>query len=342
VNSTVHQLTAGEICEAITQGQLSALEVTRALLERIQQVNPTLNAVCTLDPSAEDQAREVDARRASGDAPRLLEGVPFLAKDNLETAGLLTTYGSKLLADNVPGSDALCVARMRAAGAVLLGKTNTPEFAADINTDNPVFGQTRNPWDLNTTPGGSSGGTGAAVAAGLAPVGLGTDLGGSIRIPASFNGICGIRPCPGRVPVYPQSFAWETLIPHVHGPLARNVGDLGRALAALAGPDEHDPLSLPDTGTDFAAAACNVDALEGQRIGFVGDLDGLVPVEPQVMTLAREASNRLHSLGVPARFPRSLPEPGPSTSWQDWSRITSHTRKRSPCPSPTRWRRHGR
>ena len=246
--------TAAVLQRRIATKDLSAHEVTAAFLQRIEQLNPVLNAVCTLNPRAEEEARACDARLADGKPPRPLEGVPFLAKDNLDTAGLRTTLGTEHLADRVPERDAICVARLKAAGAVLLGKTNTPEFAADINTTNKLFGQTRNPWDLNTTPGGSSGGTGAAIAAGLAPFGLGTDLGGSIRIPASFNGICGLRPSPGRVPVNSPDYPWETLVPHVQGPMARHVADLGLMLSVLAGPHVRDPMSLPEEGFDYAEA----------------------------------------------------------------------------------------
>jgi len=223
MNDDLTLASATELAQSIGAGKRTARDVTEAMLARIALLNPTLNALCTPNAAALAEADAIDARRASGAAPRALEGVPFLVKDNIVTRGIRTTFGSKLLEHHIPDEDAISVERMRAAGGVLLGKTNTPEFAHDVNTSNLVFGTTRNPWDVNRTAGGSSGGTGCAVAAGFAPIGLGTDLGGSIRIPASFNGLFGIRPVPGRVPFYPTEFAWDTLVQHVQGPLTRNV-----------------------------------------------------------------------------------------------------------------------
>src|SRR5262245_43793087 len=181
--SDLTSLTAVEIASAVAERKLSANEVTRAFLARIDALNPTINAICTPNPGALAEADEIDHRLARGEVARPLEGVPFL----LDTKGLRTTFGSRLMENNVSGESAICVDRLAAAGGVLLGKTNTAEFAHDINTSNLLFGTTRNPWDPMVTAGGSSGGSGAAVAAGFAPLAIGTDLGGSIRIPASFN-----------------------------------------------------------------------------------------------------------------------------------------------------------
>jgi amidase len=295
--STLWQLSAGEISAGIARGNFSALEVTQALLARTEALNPTLNAIVTLNPAVLEEAAACDRRRQAGESARPLEGVPFVAKDILPTRGLRTTFGSLLLEHHVPDEDALSVARLRAAGAVLLGKTNTPEFAHDVNTTNRVFGTTRNPWALNVTAGGSSGGTAAALAAGLAPVGLGTDLGGSIRIPSSFCGTVGIRPSPGRVPVHPTEFAWDTLVQHVQGPMTRTVEDTGRLLAVLAGPDDRDPGSLPAQGSDYLRAASGGASLAGRRIAYLPDLAGLVPVHPEVARLTRTAVRRFEALG---------------------------------------------
>ena len=211
--------------------------------------------------------------------------MPFVAKDNLDTKGLRTTFGSLLCANYVPEQDAIAVERLRAAGAVLIGKTNTPEFATDVNTTNRLFGPTRNPFDLNVTAGGSSGGTGAALAAGMAPIGLGTDLGGSIRVPSSFCGTIGIRPAPGRVPVYPTEFGWDTLVEHVHGPMARTVADVGLMLSVLAGPDDRDPQPLPAQDHDYAAVAHGGTDLKGRRVAYSANLNGLFPVDPEVEAL---------------------------------------------------------
>ena len=246
---------AARIAEEVGKRTVSAREVVEAMLARVEAVNPTLNAVCTLNDAALDEADAVDRRLAARAAPRPLEGVPVVVKDNIFTRGIRTTFGSKILEHDVPEEDSICVERLRAAGAIVLGKTNTPEFAHDVNTSNPVFGTTRNPWDVNRTAGGSSGGTAAAVAGRLAPAGLGTDLGGSIRVPSSFNGLVGIRPAPGRVAFYPTEFGWDTLVAHVQGPMARTVEDVGLLLDVLSGPDDRDPMSLPDQNADFAAAA---------------------------------------------------------------------------------------
>ena len=220
------EMSAGEIAGAVGARQLGAREVMQAMLTQIDSYNPALNAICTLNPQALADAETIDQRLAAGEVARPLEGVPFLVKDNIFTQGLRTTFGSKLLEHDVPEEDSICVERLRAAGGVLVGKTNTPEFAHDVNTSNAVFGTTRNPWQINCTAGGSSGGTGSALAAHMAPVGLGTDLGGSIRIPSAFNGLAGIRPAPGRIAFYPTEFGWDTLVAHVQGPMARSVADV--------------------------------------------------------------------------------------------------------------------
>jgi len=287
-------LSAVEISVALNAGTLTSRQMTEACLERITALNPAINAVVTPNPSALDEADRADLRRRNGQVIGALDGVPFLAKDNLETAGLRTTYGSRQCEDNVPDADAISVERMKRAGCVLLGKTNTPEFAHDNKTSNLVFGATRNPFDLSRTPGGSSGGTAAALAAGFAPIGLGTDLGGSIRIPAAMCALTGLRPSPGRVPVWPADFGWDTLVAHVHGPMARSAGDLGLMMAVLAGPDDRDPSSLPSTGVDYAALPA---AIAGSRIAYCHDLGGVLPVEEETGAIQRAAVQRFTELG---------------------------------------------
>jgi len=291
-------LGAAELARRIGTRELGAVAATRAFLDRIERLNPRVNALCTLNPAALDEAREVDRRLAAGAAPRPLEGVPFVVKDIVATAGLRTTFGSRLLADDVPAEDAVAVERLKAAGGVMLGKTNTPEFAHNINTTNFVFGTTRNPWNLGCSAGGSSGGTGAAVAARFAPIGIGTDLGGSIRIPSALNGLAGIRPVPGRVPYWPSDFAWDLLVQHVAGPMCASVEDCGLMLAVMAGPDDRDPASLPAQGLDFAAAARTPLPLAGRRIAYSPDLNGRLPVDPQVAKLAAEAADTFRRLGA--------------------------------------------
>ena len=288
---------AGVIAGSVAARRISAGEVMAAFLARIEAVNPSVNAVCTINPRALDEATAADARLARGAAPRPLEGVPFIVKDVIETAGVRTTFGSTIMQDHVPEADAISVARLKAAGAILIAKVNTPEFATDPHTTNKLFGATRNPWNLNVSPGGSSGGTGAGLAAAMAPIGLGTDLGGSIRAPASFNGVVGLRPQQGRVPVWPQDFGWDTLVAHVHGPMTRSVADVGLMLAAMAGPDDLDPSSLPLQGCDYAVSARGLASARGRRVAVIRDFGGLVPVDPEVAALVEAGGRRLEGVG---------------------------------------------
>ena len=297
MSTDIVDLSAGSIAQEISKKSISCKDVTTAFLERIDELNPVLNAVCTLNDQALDQADKADQRLARGEAARPLEGVPILIKDILHTKDVRTTYGSLIRENYVPGEDAVSVERLKDAGAILLGKTNTPEFAHDVNTNNQIFGTTRNPFNVNVTAGGSSGGSGSAVAANLAPIALGTDLGGSIRVPCSYNSIVGLRPSPGRVPVYPTEFGWDTLVEHVQGPMTRSVADLGLAMSVLAGPDDRDPSSLPASTHDFNVAASATQSLEGQRIAYVGNLNGLFPLDPEVERLTKAAARQFESLG---------------------------------------------
>jgi amidase len=290
-------LTAVEIVRLVSSREVSARKVVEAFLERIANFNPTVNAICTLDPAALEAADSIDRRLASGEAARALEGVPVVVKDNIETKGLRTTWGSRLMEHHVPSEDAVCIERLRSAGAILLGKTNTPEFAHDVNTSNFLFGTTRNPWNLMVTSGGSSGGSAAAVAAGFAPLAVGTDLGGSIRTPASFNNIVGIRPVPGRVPVYPAAFGWDTLVPHVVGPLAANLVDAALMLSVMAGPDDRDPSSLPRQNFDLVKAAAGETSIAGRSIAYCCDFGGSVPIDPEVGSLVEAAAQVFEGLG---------------------------------------------
>lgn len=289
---------ATEIARLVADGEVSAVEIAHSFLARVEELNPTVNAIVTLNDRLIEQAEAVDSRRRRGQPARPMEGVPFVAKDNLPTAGLRTTFGSLVLEHNVPTESALIVQRLEAAGALLLGKTNTSEFATDINTRNALFGFTRNPASLNASPGGSSGGTAAAIASAMAPIGLGTDLGGSIRIPAAWCGVLGFRPTPGRIPVYPSDYAWDTLVEHVQGPLAADVGDLGLMLAVLSGPDDRDPTSLPEPTVDYATAAAMGGDLSGVRIAYCEDFGGVVPVDPEVAALTRAAARTFELMGA--------------------------------------------
>ncbi len=271
-------LSASDLVRLTSTLEVSPVEVVQAALDRIELYNPALNAVVTLNEAALDDARVLEAELIGGAAPGRLCGVPVGIKDVTPVAGLRTTYGSPLYADNVPDEDALVVERLRAAGAIIIGKTNTPEFAAGGNTFNEVFGRTRNPWNPARSAGGSTGGGAAAAASGMITIAEGTDLGGSLRIPASFCGLVGIRPSPGLIPTHPTDWPWDDLL--VTGPMARAAGDVALALNAMAGPDPRAPIKQPVEGRDFLAGIFGL-RLEGLRIGYCPDIAGL-GIDPAV------------------------------------------------------------
>ena len=286
-------LSAAEIAERVRARELSPVEVAEAALARLERVNPALNAVVTPNPNAIEEARAIARRMMRRGDPGLLAGVPVGIKDVTEVAGLRTTYGSPLYTNHVPDQDALVVQRLRAAGAVILGKTNTPEFAAGGNTWNDVFGRTRNPWNLARSAGGSTGGGAAALATGIIALAEGTDLGGSLRIPASFCGVVGLRPSPGLVPTHPAGWAWDTL--QVTGGLARTAEDLALMLQAVAGPSEYAPLRQPTEGRDFVAAV-RAGARKGLRLAYCADIAG-IGVDPAIERVCRGAALDLIEAG---------------------------------------------
>jgi amidase len=246
-------LTACELAALIREKQLSAREVLEAHLAQIERVNPQVNAVVTLAAGqAREQARRADEAQARGDALGPLHGLPFASKDLIDTAGIRTTYGSPAFADHVPDRDAIHIERIRAAGAILIGKTNTPEFGAGSQTFNAVFGATHNPYDLTKTCGGSSGGSAAALACGMVPLADGTDHGGSLRNPAAFCNVVGFRVAPGRVPEASRLNAWSTF--SVCGPMARTVSDVALLLSVMAGADRRSPISIHEPGELFRAS----------------------------------------------------------------------------------------
>lgn len=243
-------LTAREMQELLRSEQLSCEELVSAHLKQIEAVNPKVNAVVTLvAEQALEKARHADTMISKGESLGLLHGLPVLHKDLQETKGIRTTYGSSIYKNFVPDFDSLVVERLKNAGAITLGKTNTPEFGAGSQTFNEVFGETRNPYDVTKTCGGSSGGAAVALACGMTPLADGSDMGGSLRNPASFCNVVGLRPSPGRVPSWPSHLGWSTL--SVDGPMARTVADVALMLAALAGPDARSPISLSETGSKF-------------------------------------------------------------------------------------------
>jgi amidase len=286
---------AARLVGLMRRRQLSPLEVTRAVLARIERVNPALNAYCTV---AAEQALAAAraATRAMTRGARLppLHGVPVSIKDLTPTRGIRTTWGSRIFEHHVPDADGLVVERLKAAGAIVLGKTNTPEFGAGANTFNAVFGATRNPWNPALTCGGSTGGGAVALATGMGPLAQGSDLGGSLRIPAAFCGVVGLRPSPGLVPVYPVANAWDGF--SVQGPMARTVGDLALMLSVIAGPDARAPMSYPVDGRAFTAATRG-PSLRGARIAWSADL-GVTPVDDEIRRVATSATGVLRALGA--------------------------------------------
>lgn len=279
-----------DLATAIRERVVSAREVMDSHLARIEAVNPQINAIVTLDAegarAAADRADRVRAPSA------LLHGLPVAVKDLEDTRGMRTTYGSPLYAQHVPASDSLIVERWRAAGAIVVGKTNTPEFGAGSQTFNAVFGATRNPYDLDLTAGGSSGGSAAAVAAGMVPLADGSDLGASIRNPASFCNLVGLRPSPGRVPDPARRDLWNPY--EASGALARTVRDAALALRALAGPHPGDPLSIDEDPAAFGAALEREPS--GLRIAWSRTFGGL-PVEPEVTRVLERQRRTLVDLG---------------------------------------------
>ena len=242
MGNNLWKLTAANITVGIASKSFSASEVVQSHLQHIERVNPKVNAIVTLDAEfAVLQANEVDKRVKEGKKLRPLEGVPIGIKDTTAVKGMRTTHGSKFFEHHVPDTDDIIVDRIKASGAIILGKTNTPEFAAGGNTFNDIFGATKNPWNLSLSAGGSTGGGAAGLAAGMFPLASGSDLGGSLRIPAAFCGVQGIRPTVGLVPVGPKNLPFQSL--GVSGPMARNSHDLGVLLEVMAKPHYMDPLS---------------------------------------------------------------------------------------------------
>ena len=287
---------ATELVAAIRARRVSPREVTDAVLHQIDRVNPIVNAFVTVvADQAREAAREAEAAvmRRPPDELGPLHGIPVSIKDLTLTKGIRTTFGSRAFADFVPAEDALIVERLKNAGAIILGKTNTPELGAGGNTKNAVFGPTRNPWRLSHTCGGSSGGAAVALATGMGPLAQGSDTGGSLRTPASFCGVIGFRTSPGVIPIYPSPLAWDPL--SVTGPMARTVADTALMLTAVAGPDDRAPISVPVDAAEWLLAARTPD-VRGWRIAWSPDL-GVTPVEPEVARIAEAAARAFLDLG---------------------------------------------
>ncbi len=295
-NASLTRKSAGELVALVKSREITPVEILDAHLSVIDRINPQLNAIVTL---AADQAREAAVAAGDavmrGDALGPLHGLPMGIKDITPTAGIRTTFGSPLFKDNVPTEDAEAVRRLKAAGAIILAKTNTPEFAAGANTFNDVFGVTRNPWNPALSPSGSSGGSAVAVATGMLPLAQGTDFGCSIRMPAAFCGIVGIRPTPGLTPNYPMPLAWDP--GQVHGPLARTAEDAARMLDALAGFSRLSPISVaPPWPSALAEVEKSRDA-KGLRIAYVTDIAG-IGVDTEIDAICRKTALSLREAGA--------------------------------------------
>jgi amidase len=313
------RLDARALSEAIHARRVSCVEVMHTYLEHIQRLNPTFNAIVSLQPAEAllAQAAERDRQLARGEDLGWLHGFPHAVKDLTATAGIRTTYGSPIFKDFVPQEDALIVERLKRAGAIIIGKTNTPEFGLGSQTYNAVFGPTRNAYDPGRTAGGSSGGAAVAVALRLLPVADGSDMGGSLRNPAAFNNVLGFRPSQGRVPRGP---ATELFLQQLgtDGPMARTLADLALLLGVLAGYDARAPLSWGDaTQPEYRY---DVDALAGNtaglRLGWLGDLGGALPMQPGVLELCRAALGTFAALGCTVE--EAVPDFDPERLWRAW------------------------
>ena len=292
-NDDLARLSASEVRRMIGRREVSPVEVVEACLEQVERYNGTINAVVTLNEQALDEARRLEQQMARGAAMGLLHGLPVGIKDVTPVAGLRTTYGSPPYADHVPEADALVTERLRAAGAVILGKTNTPEFAAGGNTFNDLFGPTRNPWNPALTAGGSTGGGAAALATGMIALAEGTDLGGSLRMPASFCGVVGMRPSAGLVPTVPSDYLWDTL--SVSGGMGRTAEDVALFLQAAAGPSPDSPIYQPVEGRDFVGAV-QAGLPGGLRLAYCLDVAG-IGIDEGIERVCRTAAFEMRQAG---------------------------------------------
>lgn len=295
-------MSLAQLADALATRRLSSREVVEAHLHRIDEINPLINAVVTVDADrALASAKLVDELRAGGTDLPVLSGIPMTHKDTHETVGMRTTFGSPIFAENVPNRDALIVARLKLAGVICTGKSNVPEFAAGAHTTNPMFGTTLNPYDSTRSASGSSGGAAAAIACGVQAAGDGSDTGGSLRLPASFNNIVGLRPSNGWIPHVSPGNPWEWL--SQPGFMARRVADVAMLMDLCSGPDPLGPASRLEPGR-FSSFEAGQD-LAGWTIGFAPDLDGRIEVEDEVAEVVRAAEPVLIGLG--AQLSRETP-----------------------------------
>ena len=284
---------AVKLRQMIANREISARELLGCHLSHIQRLNPSVNAIVTLTAeAAEKRAMALDAMQASGQELGVLHGLPMAHKDLTMTKGIRTTFGSPIYAEHIPQRDELLIERLKHAGVVTVGKTNTPEFGAGSQTFNTVFGATCNPYDLSKTCGGSSGGAAVALATRMVPIADGSDMGGSLRNPANFCNVVGFRPSTGRVPSWPSDNAFFSF--GVQGPMARYVKDIALQLQAMAGPDDRSPLSLQEPASIFAEELGG--QMAGSRVAFAPTLGGL-PVEPEVQAIIENQRGVFEELG---------------------------------------------
>ena len=280
---------ATKLADMLQKREVSAVEAVEAHLEQIERVNPSVNAVCTLDS---DRALETARKLDSGPVTGPLHGIPVGIKDLSATEGIRTTFGSPIFADWIPDYDALPVERLKNAGAIVIGKTNTPEFGAGSQTFNPVFGPTLNPYDTTKTCGGSSGGAGVALATGMVPLATGSDLGGSLRNPAAWSNVVGFRTSIGRVPSYPNTLGFNSF--SVQGPMGRTVEDVALQLSVLAGPDPRVPNCLPEAGDSFRIDLAR--DFKDVRVAWSPTLGGY-PVDDEIVAVLEKQKSAFSDLG---------------------------------------------
>ena len=312
----IHELDACALSAAIHRREVSARELMQATLARIDALNPKVNALVAMLPpdGLLAQADERDAMLSRGQSMGWMHGFPMAIKELSPVAGLPMSMGSPLLAGQIAPHDSLMVARMKAAGGIVIGKTNVPEFGLGSHSYNPVFGTTLNPWDTTRSAGGSSGGAAVSLALRLQPVADGSDMMGSLRNPAAWNNVFGLRPSQGRVPYNPHAGDGYVALLGTEGPMGRTVRDVAMLLSVQAGYDARQPLSIAQDGSAFAQPL--KPAAHGLRIGWLGDLQGYLPIEPGILPLCEEALKRFEALGAVVE-PIGLGYPCEEV-WQTW------------------------
>jgi amidase len=296
VADELNRCSATEQARLIRAKTISPVELLQAHLEAIERLNPEINAICTLAAdSAMAAAKRAERAVMAGEEIGLLHGLPIGIKDVTPTAGIRTTFGSPLHADHVPTEDAAVVTQIKQAGAIVIGKTNTPEFAAGANTVNRLFGATRNPWNLALSVGGSTGGGGAALASGMVALAEGTDFGGSLRVPAAFCGVVGLRPTAGLVPRFPTPLPWD--VGTVHGPMARTAEDAALLLEAMIDDSGLTPIAVRAPWKSPLAAVAQSRDLKNVRIGYAADIAG-TGIDPEISDACRTATKHLVDCGA--------------------------------------------